>query len=160
MRKSRSCAYAKLVANIAAATRIRDVMTPAVTCVTPDVSIESLTELLLERGISGVPVVDLSGRPIGIVSKSDVLRESFIEGETEALDQEFEDGFHLITQAGATVADVMMPIAFTLRATDTLDHAAKLMAAEHVHRIPLTDGDGRVCGIVTTFDLARWVAQS
>lgn len=128
-----------VVSTIAAATRLRDVMTPVVTCVTPDLSLDSLTELLLERGISGVPVVDEEGRPIGVVSKTDLVGR---------------------VATDRTVLDVMMPVAFSLHDTDTLERAAQLMAAEHVHRIPLVDDQGRVSGILTSFDLARWVVRS
>jgi CBS domain-containing protein len=124
---------------LATATRIRDVMTPMVTCVTRDVPVHALTKLLLENAISGVPVVDQNGRPVGVVSKTDLIAQ---------------------LPSDETVDDVMMPIAFTLRDTDSLAKAARLMAVEHVHRIPITDLDGRVCGIVTAFDVARWIVQS
>jgi CBS domain-containing protein len=123
---------------LAKKTLIREIMTPAVLCVTRDLGVVALTRLLLERGISGAPVVDERGHPIGVVSKTDLVGR--LEEDT-------------------IVADVMMPVAFTLRAVDTLERAAQLMAAEHVHRIPIIDDDGRVCGILTTFDVARWVAQ-
>jgi CBS domain-containing protein len=140
-------------------TRLDELMTPAVACVTPDLSLEALSELFLDKGISGVPVVDDLGRPIGVVSKTDLLREDFIEGETrEALPPSLSVGFHVTERIGRTVAEVMMPIAFTLREDDSVARAASLMQAEHVHRIPVVDESGRVTGIVTTFDLARFIA--
>jgi CBS domain-containing protein len=150
----------QLVARAADATTVRELMTPTVTCVTPDVSAEALVEMLLERNISGVPVVDHSGRPIGIVSKTDVLRERFIDGDTQdGLPDHLRGGFHVENVLGPTVADVMMPIAFVLRVGDTVRHAAALMARENIHRIPLVDDQGRVAGILTTFDLARWIGR-
>lgn len=119
--------------------RLRDVMTPVVTCVTPDLGLDELSQLLLAEGISGVPVIDEEGRPIGVVSKTDLVG---------------------LGPGAAIVADVMMPVAFTLRDTDTLQRAALLMATEHIHRLPLVDDHRRVSGIITTFDLARWVAHS
>src|SRR4029079_18434500 len=61
--------------SIADRTPVSAIMTTDVICVQPDVSIESVTRLLLERGISGVPVVDADGVPVGLVSKTDLLRE-------------------------------------------------------------------------------------
>ena len=119
--------------------RLREVMTPVVTCVTPDLGLDELRELLLAEGISGVPVIDEEGRPIGVVSKTDLVG---------------------LGPGAAIVADVMMPVAFTLRDTDTLQRAAQLMATEHVHRLPLVDEHRKVSGIITTFDLARWIAHS
>jgi CBS domain-containing protein len=126
------------VSQLARKTFVREVMSPAVLCVTRDLGVVALTRLLLERGISGAPVVDERGHPIGVVSKTDLV--GALEEDT-------------------TVGDVMMPVAFTLHDSDTLERAAQLMASEHVHRIPLVDDNGRVCGILTTFDLARWVAE-
>src|SRR5271166_4871072 len=55
------------------AMRAMDVMTTNVITVSPDTSVQALATLLSERGISGVPVVDADGRPIGIVSEGDLL---------------------------------------------------------------------------------------
>jgi CBS-domain-containing membrane protein len=146
----------RIASAAAEATAIAEIMTPTPLCVPPELSVESLTSLFLERGISGAPVVDEAGRAIGIVSKTDLVRERFIEGDTAVL----PDGFHVEQLDGATVMDVMMPLAFTLRATDSIGRAARLMATEHIHRVPVTDLEGRVIGIVTTFDLARWITAS
>jgi CBS domain-containing protein len=148
--------FGKLVSAAAEATTIAEIMTPTAICVKPDFSVESLTSLFLERRISGVPVVDEAGRAIGNVSKTDLLRERFIEGETEPLPA----GFHLERFAGTTVADVMTPLAFTVHDTDSIGRAARVMEAENVHRLPVTNVEGRVVGIVTTFDLARWITAS
>src|SRR4051812_44614211 len=69
----------KIVSAAAEATTIAEIMTRTAICVKPDFGVEALTALLLGRGISGAPVIDDTGRPIGMVSKSDVVRERFIE---------------------------------------------------------------------------------
>jgi CBS domain-containing protein len=117
---------------------IRDAMTHDPVCVTPDVPLFALTALLLERGISGAPVVDERGFPVGMVSKSDLVRARF-ERRDEA----------------ATVGDVMMPVAFSLLETDTLQDAATLMTIEGVHRLAVVDGSGRVVGVLTALDFVR-----
>ncbi|MBK8480860.1 MAG: CBS domain-containing protein [Proteobacteria bacterium] len=58
-------------------TPVAQVMTQDVVCVTEDLDIGELTRLLLSRNISGVPVVDAQGNPVGVVSKTDLLREVF-----------------------------------------------------------------------------------
>ncbi len=128
-----------LFASAADRTPLSEVMTGDVVCVMPDLSLEVLLALLLERNIGGAPVVDDDGRAIGVVSRSDLL-----------------GGF----QAGMTVADVMMGMAFTLPDSASLSQAAALMAIEGVHRIPVVAADGGVVGIVTSLDVARWLAQS
>src|SRR5688572_2891695 len=82
----------KLYTLIARATKVGDVVSPRVTCVTADVSIEMLSDLLLTQGFSGAPVVDAQGFPIGVISKTDLLREHRMRGDTGEV--ELEPGFH------------------------------------------------------------------
>lgn len=84
-------------------------------------------------------MVDGDCRPLGVVSRSDLLA---ISGDQ------------------ATVADVMMPMAFTLPETATLSRAAALMAVEGVHRMPVVSSEGRVVGIISSLDVARWLAAN
>ena len=50
-----------------------NVMTPSVVSVGPDVSISQIARVLVENGISAVPVVDESGAPVGMVSEGDLI---------------------------------------------------------------------------------------
>jgi CBS domain-containing protein len=151
-------------------TPVTDVMTGNVVCVEGSVSVESLTGLLLENGISGVPVVDDAGRPIGIVTKTDLLREGFERGETEeheplhittdgGYECELGPGFHADRIARATVGEIMTPVTFTLREDATVSQASALMAFEAVHRVPVVDRDGKVVGILSSLDVLRWLAR-
>jgi CBS domain-containing protein len=118
---------------------IADVMSRHVLCVTRDVSVEALTGMFLDRGISAVPVVDEAGHPIGIVSKTDLVRERW--------------------EARALVSDIMMPLAFTLREDEPLSRAAAVMDFERVHHLPVVAADGRVVGILSSLDFVSWVAK-
>ena len=124
----------------AARTPLATVMTGDVICVRPGLAIDTLAALFIDRGIAGAPVVDETGRAIGVVSKSDLVQAAL----------EREEG---------TVADIMMPIAFTLPETASLSHAAALMAFEGVHRLPVVASDGTIVGIVSAMDVVRWVAE-
>ncbi len=129
-----------------AETSVAEVMTRHVLCVAPDVEIESLSALLTERGISGVPVVNERGLPVGMVSKTDIVRHRYENGETEA-------------GGSVTVGELMVPIAFTLLEGASLAHAAALMAWEGVHRIPICSDAGDVIGIVSALDVVRWLSR-
>jgi CBS domain-containing protein len=61
--------------------RAIDVMTVNVITVDPDTSVQEVAQLLSERGISGVPVVDAADRLVGIVSEGDLLHR--VETGTE-----------------------------------------------------------------------------
>ncbi|HLU67570.1 MAG TPA: CBS domain-containing protein [Kofleriaceae bacterium] len=149
-------------------TRIGDVMTTDVICVREDVSVEAVSAMLLDRGFSGVPVVDVGGFPIGVVSKTDLLRERHGAAGEAVLDDGGwdegdcglgEEGFHLEPVARATVGEVMMPLAFTLPEHASVSQAAALMAFEGVHRVPVVSEDGAVVGILSSLDILRWLAR-
>lgn len=154
----------------AAQTLISEVMTADVICVSPDLAVEALTAMFLERNISGAPVVDETGRPIGVVSKTDLVREQQDAGadqETERLlirrqgyEVELGPGFHAERIARATVGEIMMPIAFTLPETASVSRAAALMALEGVHRLPVISEEGKVVGILSAMDILRWLAET
>jgi CBS-domain-containing membrane protein len=139
---------------------IADVMSRDVLCVTTDVSIESLTSLFLDRGISAAPVVDSDGFPVGMVSKTDLVREHWENGDTSTISgaDEIVDGMRVAPLVRGTVQDIMIPIAFTLQEDEPLSRAAAIMTAEHVHHLPIVAADGRVVGMLSSLDFVRWVA--
>jgi CBS-domain-containing membrane protein len=122
-------------------TPLTAIMSGAVICVRPDLGAEALSFLLTQERISGAPVVDDDGRPIGVVSKSDLVELAL--GAIE----------------DATVADIMMPVAFTLAEGASVSQAAAIMAYEDVHRIPVVSSDGVVIGLVSSLDIVRWLAR-
>src|SRR5437867_3065455 len=61
--------------------RIARAMTRDVLCVAPDVPLRTVAELLIERSIGALPVIDASGAAVGLVSKTDVLR-ALLEGRS------------------------------------------------------------------------------
>ncbi len=145
------------------------IMTSDVVCVQKDLSVEALTTLFLERGFSGAPVVDENGRPIGLVSKTDLVRERHDGGGLEereplcvredgGVEYELGPGFHAVAIARATVADIMMPIVFAVPENATVAKAAALMAFEGVHRVPVVSLGGQVVGVLSSLDILRWLA--
>jgi CBS domain-containing protein len=153
----------RLLASIADRVPISSVMTRDVVCVTADLDVDTLTALLLDRRISAVPVVSGDGVPIGVVSKTDLVRESWENRDSGVESVPARDaalvgeGYRLIAMQ-ATASDVMTPLAFTLRDTQPLSDAAAMMAIEGVHRIPVLDERERVVGIISALDIVRWLA--
>ena len=143
------------------------VMNPRVVCVRTDLGTDSLTAMLFALDLRSVPVVDDGGRPVGVVSRSDLLRH-WREGDDEpplrvagpygGHGEYLGPGFHADV-AAELVADVMMCLAFSLPETATLSRAAAIMAYEGVHRIPVVASDGKVVGLISSLDVVRWLAQ-
>ena len=119
-------------------TPVREIMTADVWCAAADLSLAKLREMLVGHGFSGVPVVDSSGRCVGVVSVADLARTD---------------------KADARVQDVMARLTFVLPDSASVSQAAALMALEHVHRIPIVTDDGRVAGIVSSIDVLGWLGR-
>jgi CBS domain-containing protein len=117
---------------------VSEILTADVVCVREDLTLAALAKLLLDRGLSGVPVVDAAGRPIGVVSKTDLVRHPDATGR---------------------VAEVMTPMSFVLHPDATISQAAALMAFEGVHRLPVVSDDGKVIGLCSSLDVLRWLGQ-
>jgi CBS domain-containing protein len=104
-----------------------------------DSSIDSLVDLMTRYHVVAIPIVDSDDRPIGIVTKLDLV---------ECRDEERK-----------TARELMMPHAMSLRPQDTLVRAAALMSREGFHHVLVVTEDGKLEGIVSTFDVTRWVAN-
>jgi CBS domain-containing protein len=120
--------------------RVADIMTRDVQCVSPEVGARELVQLLATRGVTGLPVVDAEGRPVGIVSQSDVVR-ALATGEA------FET---------LSVRALMMHVPFVVDENAAIEDAARLVAFESVHRLPVINAERVVVGVVSALDLVRW----
>jgi CBS domain-containing protein len=121
---------------------VSEIMSRDVVVVTPDTDIDDFEDLLLKNGISGAPVVDERGRPIGIVSKTDLVHRKGTPN--------FE---------GLKVKNIMMRTAYCVAENEPISRAAGLMAYEAVHRLPVVGQEGTVIGVISPLDVMRWLAR-
>jgi CBS domain-containing protein len=147
-------------------TPVSAIMTKAV-CVDANLDLERLKSLILKRGFSGVPVVDAAGRAIGVVSKTDLVRDEFetldaslaTDDVVAATAPKLGGGANAALIAHGTVAEVMTPVAVTVPEQLSISKAAAIMAAREIHRLPVVSSDGTVVGIVSSLDIVRWLAN-
>lgn len=132
----------------------------------------SLTEaikILAERRISGLPVVDDSGKLIGIISETDLMWQE--TGVTPPAYIMFLDSViylqnpatyerDLHKALGQTVGEVMSKDPITIAPDKSLRDAAKLMHDKNIHRLPILDSEGQVIGILTRGDIIRAMASA
>ena len=143
--------------------KVRDVMTTEVVIVEPGESLKEVARLMVERRISGVPVVDGEGRVLGVVSEGDLLVKErgarrIRGGPLAWLVDPVEVGDRI--RLGARVAgEAMTSPALTIAPSRPLSAAAEMMLAQRVNRLPVLQ-DGRLVGIVTRADLVRAFARS
>ncbi|WP_029008063.1 CBS domain-containing protein [Azospirillum halopraeferens] len=138
--------------------KAKDVMTSPVITVTADTAVADVAALLLERRISGAPVVEPDGRLVGIVTEGDLLHRA--ETGTERRRSRW---LELITGRGASasdfvkshgrrVADVMTRPVHAVGPDTELAEIASLMERERIKRVPVCE-DGRIVGIVSRANL-------
>ncbi len=120
---------------------VSEVMTQAVICVRPRMRASDLRTLLLEQDIGGAPVVDDDGTPVGVISQTDLVRDS-ASGDGQS-----------------RVEDLMMPVPLTVPQATSVSRALALMAYENVHRLLVLSPERRVVGILSAMDLLRVVAR-
>ena len=113
---------------------MRDLMTPKREVVDPQDAVISAIELMVEREVGSVLVVDRSGRLVGIFTERDLLRH-YLEAQSRFL--------------YLTVDKVMTSPVVTVSPSTTLESALDLMAKENIRHLPVVDKDGKVVGYLT-----------
>jgi CBS domain-containing protein len=129
----------------------------------PDDPLANVQRLFFEEGIHGAPVVDETGRVLGVVSSIDLLRAAADKRDTPDGDPnyltellEFSSRSWNIDDpeapVGLTVSDVMSEGVVSVAATDSIADVARTLREQRVHRVLVIEDD-RLCGIITSFDL-------
>lgn len=142
----------------AAEIMVKDVVTTG-----PEASVQELATLMLERRISGLPVVDGSGRLLGIVSEGDLIRRPEIDtdrvklGWLRLLLSDEARARDFVKSHGRKAREVMTQPAISVAADAPLAEVVRLMARHRIKRLPVVD-KGRLVGLVTRTDLLRAVA--
>lgn len=146
--------------------KARDVMTTQIVAATPDTPIREVARLLIDKGISAVPIVDGNGMPIGMVSEGDLIGHSeapsgarrdwwlALLAEGENLSPDFLASLHPLER---TARQVMSSPVVTVGEETELEEIARLLTAHRIKRVPVVR-DGRIVGIVSRADLVRAVA--
>jgi CBS domain-containing protein len=146
-------------------TIVREVMTSPVVSVRRTTSLKDVARLLVEHRISGLPVVDIDGTVLGVVSEADFLwKES---GESAVAHRplarilgESKSSRSKLDKVHATrAADAMTAPAITIGSDRPLAEATRLMAIHKVNRLPVVD-DGILVGIITRADVVRAFVRS
>jgi CBS domain-containing protein len=139
--------------------KIRDVMTTDVITVKPEDRFKDIVELLLVKGVSGLPVVDAAGAVVGMVTEADVVAKGAYAGRRRALAVLSDllagrDPHWTRKAAGLCAAELMNTPVRTASPDDDVRVAARAMLELRLKRLPVVD-DGRLIGIVSRPDLLR-----
>ena len=138
--------------------QVKDVMTRNVISVDANESVLTAAQLMLKNRISGLPVIDLEGELVGIVSEGDFLRRDelgtqrrrpkwleFIVGPGKLAEE-------YVRIAGRKIEKIMTPDPYTVVEDASLEDVVEMMERRHIKRLPVTRG-GRMVGIVSRANL-------
>ncbi len=131
---------------------IADCMSAALHTVGPDARLPAVERLLRDAGVSGVPVVDAELRPLGVVSLTDLLQAGAVQAVTGTAQTR-------LMLPDRRVADSVHGRPLCVQLEGSLREAVQLMRSERVHRVLVVDG-GRLCGLVSAWDVMRVVAAA
>lgn len=142
---------------------VRDLMSPDPVTVFPDMPVEALVDLLVERHINGVPVVDSGGRLLGMVTTGDLIHRvagDRVEGRGSIWRESFYKSVFRLggpernPAEGATAAEVMSREPAYVTPSDDMAVAARLLLEYRVKCLPVVDA-GCVVGVISRIDLLR-----
>lgn len=146
---------------------VGSIMTTDVVTFRREDRVPDAVRVLVERGIDGAPVVDDDGRPVGMLSASDVMMQNTqihlptivaLFGVTVELPGSAARFEHDVTRAlASTVGELMHDQALSIGPDATVNEAATALHEADVSRLPVVDDAGRIIGIVARGDILRYL---
>lgn len=142
--------------------RVRDVMNRDVITIDDKMTMAQAAELLEKYDVTGAPVVNETGKCVGVLSVSDFARHERERSETPA---SFGFGIEqlVVKKTGTSirveacredlVSDHMSPFVQTIHIDAPILNAGRVLVGEHIHRIVIIDEDHTPIGILSSLDL-------
>ncbi|XP_073026149.1 CBS domain-containing protein CBSX2, chloroplastic-like [Primulina eburnea] len=138
--------------------------------VRPSTTVSEALETLVEKRITGFPVIDDNWKLVGVVSDYDLLALDSISGGSQQETNMFPDvdstwkTFNEIQRllgktSGKVVGDVMTPTPLAVRENTNLEDAARLLLRTKYRRLPVVDGEGKLIGIITRGNVVQAALQ-
>ncbi len=143
--------------------RVEDIMTKEVITVSPDTEIVHAARLLLEKRVNGFPVVDETGRLVGIICQSDLIAQqkqlpipsvfNLLDGLIPLMSMsKIEKEVQKIS--AVKVADAMTRDPVAVSPDTSIEEVARLMVNKSLHTLPVVD-QNRLVGVIGKEDVLR-----
>jgi CBS domain-containing protein len=142
----------------------KEIMTTNVVTVTREDTVDAVAKLLIEHGVSGLPVVDEERRVVGMVSEGDLIYQdkklhtpAFLEilGGVIYLENPQRITQDLKKMTASKVAEIMTAKVHSVKEGAPVEDIATIMVERGVNRVPVVDAQGRLLGIVSRQDLVK-----
>jgi len=144
--------------------RAHQIMTRPVIAVTPETSIVEAANIMLQKHVSGLPVVDATGQLVGIVSEGDFIRRSEIGTQRKRgrwlrfILGPGKSASDFVHEHGRKISEVMTKSPLPITEDTALEEIVELMEKNNVKRLPVIRAD-KVIGIVSRANLLQAVAS-
>ena len=141
---------------------VEEIMTRNVLTVSPATSIHDAARIMVEHGVSGLPVLE-RGQLVGIITEGDLILRQGRRTDRPWWRSLFQDGEQLVRDyqkaTGMTVGEVMTRPVASIAPAWGIDMAASIMQNRGVRRLPVVHG-GQLVGIVSRADLIQALARA
>jgi CBS domain-containing protein len=153
--------------------KVKDVMNSNVVFCKPDDTVREAAKILKENSISGAPVLE-DEELVGIISEADLLKllilpekgELWLPSPFEVIEVPirellgWEETKKMLSDVGSTtVEEIMTKEVHTISSEASVEEASEHMIRHRINRLPVTDEDNHVVGIVTRGDIIEGLAK-
>jgi CBS domain-containing protein len=125
-----------------------------------DTPVSDAVRLLLSSTFTGVPVVDKKNHPAGVISQGDLIYRGGMPARLGLLAESGADHLKevLASLSAKNAEDIMSP-AVCIRENELLTEAVRLMLKRDLKRLPVTDEQGKLTGILSRMDIFRTISD-
>ncbi len=159
LREIYKLAYRHAFQRIKESVKARDIMTRQIFTVRRDTPLRVVAELMAERTVSGIPVLDDNGSIAGIISEKDFLghmgagdKTHFMSVLAKCLEGKDPVGISILAQKAE---DIMTSPAVTVGEDTAMIEIAAIFTEKHINRVPVVNREGKLTGIVSRADIVR-----
>lgn len=145
--------------------KISEIMKTDVYTVMDDATIKEVLQVLVERKISGVPVVNGNKKVVGFISDGDIMKfiakqnpriidmTSFITVwyDTESFEKKLHDLMDLNVMELATTKVI------SVESDYDVDEAAKVLGEKKIKKVPVVDDAGKLVGVISRSEILRYI---
>jgi len=140
--------------------KVKEIMTKEVVAVKPDENVKDALALLFKMQISGLPVIDASGKLVGMFTEKEVLSytlPSYIENVGRFIYEENPKSTRKKFKelCNIKVAKLMRKDVVTTTEDTALCEAARVMLTQKARRLPVLDNAGKVVGMIARNDILK-----
>ena len=118
----------------------KEIMTPAPQCCSAETTLNEVANLMVEADCGEIPVTDSSNRLVGVITDRDIVCRVVAKGKDPS---------------SVTAAECMTQPVVCVNEDTSIEDVLSVMEENQIRRVPVVDGSGCCCGIISQADVAR-----